>query len=104
MCGVLLVLAIVASGVAAHDEFRFIGSVSKMNAAASQLAVTFVENGKQETVEVKITPKTEITRDKKKVERTALKVGLHVVVDRLLGDDYDDPEATGDTHRPAAAR
>lgn len=89
----LLWLALVAPGVAAHDEFRFIGSLSKMNSAGTRLSVTFMENGKEETVEVAITAKTAITRDKKTIARTALKVGLYVVVD-ALGDDYDDLEAT----------
>jgi hypothetical protein len=91
--GALMVALVAGPGAAAHDEFRFIGSLSKMNAAGTRLSVTFMENGKQETVEVAITAKTAITRDKKTIARTALKVGLYVVVD-ALGDDYDDLEAT----------
>ncbi len=49
-------------------------------------------NGKDETVTIAITAKTDITRDKKRVAKADLRVGTHVVVD-ALGDDYDTLEA-----------
>jgi hypothetical protein len=90
-----LVAFLAVSGVAlrAHDEFRFVGTVVSMDAAKNRLGVKFKEaNGKEETVQIAIKSTTEITRDKKKVPKTALKAGISVVVD-ALGDDYNTLEA-----------
>lgn len=89
---VLALLAGLAPAIAAHDEFRFIGTLTKMDAARGRLTMKVVENRKEETIEIALTPKTEITRDKKRVTRGALKAGLYLVVD-ALGDDYDSLEA-----------
>ena len=91
MCVLVFVVAL-AAGVAAHDEFRFIGTLMNMDVARGRLAMRVVENKKEETIQIALTPKTEITRDKKRVARSELKAGLYLVVD-ALGDDYDSLEA-----------
>ena len=88
---VVLLLAL-TSATFAHDEFRFIGTVTKMDAARGRVTMKVIENKKEETIEIALTPKTEITRDKKRVARSELKAGLYLVVD-ALGDDYDSLEA-----------
>ena len=80
------------SAAFAHDEFRFIGTLTKVDAARGRVTMKVVENRKEETIEIALTPKTEITRDKKRVARSELKAGLYLVVD-ALGDDYDSLEA-----------
>ena len=91
-----LTLAVVLGGaapaVSAHEEFGFVGTLVRIDTARNRIAVTFKENTRDETVQIALTPKTEITRDKKKVARSVLKRGLSVVV-RALGDDYDTLEA-----------
>ena len=85
----LFVACAAAVVVHAHDEFRFIGVVTKMDAAKNRVSVRFKEaNGTMETVEIAILETTEITRDKKPVPKSQLRAGVHVVVD-ALGDDYD---------------
>jgi hypothetical protein len=88
---VVLLLAL-TSATFAHDEFRFIGTVTKIDTARGRVTMKVVENKKEETIEIALTPKTEITRDKKRVARSELKAGLYLVVD-ALGDDYDSLEA-----------
>ena len=92
----LALLVLFAFGAApawAHDEFRFVGTLVKMDAARNRVSVKSKEaNGKEETVVIAITKQTAITRDKKKIDKAELKVGVNVVVD-ALGDDYDNLEA-----------
>jgi len=88
---VVLLLAL-TSATFAHDEFRFIGTVTKIDTARGRVTMKVIENKKEETIEIALTPKTEITRDKKRVARSELKAGLYLVVD-ALGDDYDSLEA-----------
>ena len=89
---VFVLLIALATGVSAHDEFRFVGTLTKMDATRGRLTMRIVENRKEETIEIALTPKTEITRDKKRVARSELKEGVYLVVD-ALGDDYDSLEA-----------
>ena len=88
----VVLLFALTSGIFAHDEFRFTGTLTKMDAARGRVTMKVVENKKEETIEIALTPKTEITRDKKRVARSELKAGLYLVVD-ALGDDYDSLEA-----------
>ena len=87
-----LLLVALSPAIAAHDEFRFVGTLTKMDAARGRFTMKVVENKKEETIEIALTPKTEIMRDKKRVARSELKAGLYLVVD-ALGDDYDSLEA-----------
>jgi hypothetical protein len=91
LAGCLLVLCAVA-GVRAHDEFGFVGTLTRVDLARKQIAVKFKENGKDETVRIVLVPSTQITKDKQKVPVSTLKTGLSVVI-RALGDDYSNLEA-----------
>ena len=85
--------SMLAMPAAAHDEFRFVGTVVRLELAKNRFAMRFREEDKTEvTVEIAFTPKTEVTRDKKPAPRADLKPGTSVVVD-ALGDDYDNLEA-----------
>jgi hypothetical protein len=81
----VLVIALAGSAVVvfAHDDFRVIGTL-----AAAQASEIAVKNAKGKTIRIRINKQTEISRDKKKVAATALKVGQSVVVDA-----YGDSEA-----------
>jgi hypothetical protein len=79
-----------ATRLAAHDEFRFVGEVTKVDTPKNQVSVKYKESGKDETVVVTLTAKTEITRDKKPVPKSQVRIGVHVVVDALgCDDDYE---------------
>ncbi len=80
----LIVLALGATGLRAHEAFRFVGTVASMK--ATQLAVK-TKQGR--TVYIEMTKKTIVLRDKTKVPATELKAGLSVVVDALGDDDSD---------------
>ena len=93
----VLSLALIAGGsvavlAAPHEEFGVVGTLVTVNIAKNRIAMKFKENGKDETVQIALTPKTEVTRDKKPVPRSTLKVGLSVAV-RALGDDYTNLDA-----------
>ena len=86
----LALVGLVTAPVLAHEELRFVGTVTKMDLAKGRLAVTYKVSGKDETVEVTLTDKTEITRDKKAISRSDLAPGLFVVVDALgCEDEYE---------------
>ena len=80
----LIFLAIGATGVRAHEAFRFVGTVASIK--ATQLAVKTAQG---RTVYIEMTKKTIVLRDKTKVTATELKPGLSVVVDALGDDDSD---------------
>jgi len=69
---------------AAHDEFRIIGTVTKIS--STEIAVK-QKDGK--VVEMDINKQTKFTRDKKPVKASEVKVGGSVVVD-ALGDSILD--------------
>jgi hypothetical protein len=81
-----------APAPSAHEEFGFVGTLVTVDLAKNRIAVKFKENGKDETVRIALTPKTEVTKDKKPVPRSTLKAGLSVAV-RALGDDDTNLEA-----------
>jgi hypothetical protein len=72
----------------AHDEYRIIGTVTKIT--AKMLDVKQTKDGK--VVMIDILDTTIVTRETKKVAATELKVGLNVVVD-ARGDSIDELEA-----------
>ena len=82
----LVVLMTVAAAPlsAAHDEFRIIGTVTKIS--STERAVK-QKDGK--IVEMDINKQTKFTRDKKPVKASEVKVGGSVVVD-ALGDSILD--------------
>jgi hypothetical protein len=86
----LLLGAVGAAPLDAHDELRFVGTVVKMDGASKRLAVTYKEAGQDEVVEVTLTAKTEITRDRKAIPASELRPGVFVVVDALgCEDEYE---------------
>ena len=83
----LFVAAVVTLGVAhlfAHENFRVIGSITK-----HQNSTIDVTNRDSKTVTIRLDKQTDITRDKKKVEVSELRVGQSVVVD-AYGDSEKD--------------
>jgi len=71
----LLLLA--AGPLAAHDDYRIIGTVSKIT--ATQIDVKQTKDGK--IIEIDINKQTKVTRDKKPAPFAELKIGGSVVVD-----------------------
>jgi hypothetical protein len=83
---ILMILILGATRLLAHDEFRIIGTITKLQDSQLQ-----VKNREGKTFSIKINTETYIHRDKEK-ERTAaseLKNGRSVVVD-ALGDSEAD--------------
>lgn len=78
----LLLLA--ATALSAHDKFRIVGAVVKVD--AEQLDVKAVDG---QTYEIDLDKKTRITRNKKTVAMSELKAGQAVVVDALGHDMFD---------------
>jgi hypothetical protein len=68
----------------AHDEFRIVGTISKV--AKTQLQVTTTD---RKTYSIALDNQTLISRDKKKVSADELKLGRTVVVD-AIGDSERD--------------
>jgi hypothetical protein len=86
--------AVMAAGSAvldAHDQFRFVGTVVRLEASKNLLTFRTREDKKDLTLKVRLTPKTTLERDGKPVPRSELKPGVAIVVD-AYGDDYDDME------------
>jgi hypothetical protein len=80
----------VTAPLQAHDELRFVGTVQKMDAATKKIAIKYKEAGKDEVVEVTLTAKTEISRDRKAIAMSELRPGVYVVVDALgCEDEYE---------------
>lgn len=85
IAGVLAALVVGAAPTAAHDDYRIIGTITKVT--AKTLDVKQTKDGK--TISMRTDEATLVTRDKKKVSATELKVGLNVVVD-ARGDSLKD--------------
>jgi hypothetical protein len=84
----LATLAALTVGLApglAHDDYRIIGTITRVTATA--LDVKQTKDGR--TIAMKTDSATLVTRDKKKVDRAELKTGLNVVVD-ARGDSLED--------------
>ena len=78
-----LVLGMGAIQLAAHDDFRIIGTLERRQ--ASTIAV---KKNTGKIVSIKIDKQTAITQDSKKVDASALTAGKSVVVD-AYGDTED---------------
>jgi hypothetical protein len=89
---ILGALLIGAPPATAHDKFRFIGTVVKMDVKKKVLTMKTSDKAYPPVLEVDMTPKTRIERDGKKAAAADLKAGVHVVVD-ALGDDVFDVAA-----------
>lgn len=86
LLAVVCTLAIApGSSVAAHDEFRIIGTVTKITATSLDVRQT----KDSQVISMKMDKESIVTRDKKTVGRTELTTGASVVVD-ALGDTIKD--------------
>ena len=74
-----------SSSAAAHDEFRIIGTVTKITATTLDVRQT----KDSQIISMKMDKESIVTRDKKTVGRAELKTGASVVVD-ALGDTIKD--------------
>src|SRR4051812_18434148 len=79
-----VLVALGALSARAHEAFRFVGTVAKVQ--GTQLGVK-IKTGR--TVWVELTKSTIILKDKTKAPASSLKEGLSVVVDALGDDDSD---------------
>jgi hypothetical protein len=84
MVGILVALAVCATGLAAHDDYRIVGTITKIK--DKQLEVKTKEG---KTFSIGINDLTLVKRDKAKVSATELKVSASVVVD-ARGDSEQD--------------
>jgi len=80
----LMLAGIGAIRVFAHEHFRVIGTITKLETKQFEVKQ---QDGKRMTIYVD--KKTKVSRDKKPVAITALKIGQSVVVD-AYGDDESD--------------
>ena len=83
----------------AHDDYRIIGTIQKLTAKTIDVKQT--KDGK--IIGMDLTADSIVTRDKKKVARTEMKVGQHVVVD-ARGDSIDELEVVEVKLVPAPTR
>jgi hypothetical protein len=87
LLGSLAALILNVPVFSAHDDYRIIGTVAKVDPASIDVKQT--KDGK--TIGMDITKETVVTRDKKKVPVAELKAGLNVVVD-ARGDSLEELE------------
>jgi len=85
IAGVLAGLIVGMAPAAAHDDYRIIGTITRVT--AQTLDVKQTKDGK--TISMGTDEATLVTRDKKKVSAKELKAGLSVVVD-ASGDSLED--------------
>lgn len=84
---VLFVALVLAGGsvrLAAHDEFRIIGTLER-----HQNSTIAVKKNTGKSVSIRLDKQTAISQNNKKVDATALKVGQSLVVD-AYGDTEED--------------
>lgn len=80
----ILMLVVGTTRLRAHDDFRIIGTLARHQDSKIE-----VKSRTGKTVSIRLDKQTAISRDKKKVDATALKVGQSLVVD-AYGDTEDD--------------
>lgn len=81
---VLMAVMFAAAQALAHEHFRVIGTITKFEKSEID-----VKNKEGKTTSILVDKQTKITRDKKKVPMSALKVGQSVVVDAYGDDEFD---------------
>ena len=89
--------ALAGLGISAHDQYRFVGTVVKLEVDKPRppLALLTIDtkvDNEAVTVKMLMSDKTPLERDGKPVALSALKPGVYVVVDALV-DGLDDVEA-----------
>jgi hypothetical protein len=83
--GICAALLVTVAMLSAHEDYRIVGTVAQVT--AKSLDVKQAKDGK--IISMKMDNETIVTRDKKKVNRAEVKVGLSVVVD-ARGDSLKD--------------
>jgi hypothetical protein len=91
------------AGLSAHEKYRFVGTIVKMDAAEKLLTIKTKVNNADFNAEILLDDKTTIERDGKKQTLADLQPGLTVVVD-ALGDDYFSLEGVTIRIVPAVAK
>jgi hypothetical protein len=84
MCALITILVAGSTPIRAHDDFRIIGTLMKHEASKIE-----VKNKEGKTISIRLDKQTAISRDKKKVAPSELRVGQSLVVD-AYGDTEDD--------------
>jgi predicted flavoprotein YhiN len=85
LAGIAVAWCLAVGVLSGHDDYRIVGTLTKI--AGNTIDVKQTKDGKVFSMDMD--SQTIITRDKKKVEKTELKVGANVVVD-ASGDALDD--------------
>jgi hypothetical protein len=98
MAMMAVTVALGMTSVVAHEDFRIIGTIEKV----TEKTVDVKQTKDGQVVSMRIGTKMTVTRDKKPVERTELKVGAHVVVN-ARGDSLKDLVAVDVRLVPAPA-
>src|SRR5262245_27951610 len=73
--------------VRAHEEYRWVGTISKLDPKMTRMTMTWMEGKKQQSQVVVITEATSVTRNGTGVARTELKIGRSVVVIAMVDPD-----------------
>jgi hypothetical protein len=87
----LLIAAVAAPPLMAHDELGYTGTIQSVDAGVKHITIAYRESGKDQTVVLTMTAKTTVTRDKKKVAKTVLVAGMNVKVEAFgcEGEEVD---------------
>jgi len=99
LAGILFVLIVRASPAAAHEDYRVIGTITKVT--ATTLDVKQTKDDK--TISMAMNEETIVTRDETTVGASELKTGLSVVVDGH-GDSLEELEVLDVRIVPALAQ
>ena len=99
----LIMLTLAAPALSAHERFRFVGTVVRVDTAKKLLIMKTGRKEHPPELEIGITDKTRIEKDGRKLSTTELKPGRYVVVD-ALGDDMFATDATVIKIVPAPAK
>jgi hypothetical protein len=95
--GAALLIAVLTFGAAragAHETYRYVGTIAKLDPKGTWLTVKWTVKGKVQTVEVAIVSSTSVTKNGIGMARSVLKPGLSVVV---LAEEDDDTGIFGAT-------
>jgi hypothetical protein len=97
--GIVAALMAGAASLSAHENYRIIGTVTKVT--STKLDVKRTKDGK--TISMFMDKTTRVTRDKRKVSASEIKTGSSVVVD-AHGDTMDDLDVVEVRLVPAPAK
>src|SRR5829696_7541235 len=99
----LIVLTLAGPALSAHERFRFVGTIVRMDTAKKLLIMKTGRKEHPPELEIGITEQTKVEKDGRKLPSIELKPGRYVVVD-ALGDDLLDTDATLIKIVPAPAK